>query len=85
MKKNIKKDNTLIKRVNLINQIKKIGIKRVNAKSIKLLENYLEENVEKISLMLKEEMIINGRNTLLEQDVKKVFDKLKKEERGWEV
>ena len=83
MEKTKKKNNTLIKRKNLILRIKKAGIKRVSPDAVCLLEKDLEKNLSSIIEKIKEEMIIQGRKTLKKHDVKKVFSKTKDE--YWEI
>lgn len=83
MEKSKKKNNTLIKRRNLILQIKKAGIKRISPDAVYLLERELEKNLSNIIEKIKEEIIIQGRKTVKEQDVKNVFSKTKEE--FWEI
>ncbi len=83
MEKSKKKNNTLIKRRNLILQIKKAGIKRISPDAVYLLERELEKNLRNIIEKIKEEIIIQGRKTVKEQDVKNVFSKTKEE--FWEI
>jgi len=83
MKNKFKKDNTLLKRNNLLFALKKRGIKRVSPTSLFILEDILEKNLLKAINLLKEEMIINGRKTLKKEDIKSVFEK--KKPNFWEI
>lgn len=85
MKKNNKKNNTLIKRKNLILRLKKAGLERLNPDSVLFLEEYFDENLDKMINSLKEEVIIQGRKTLRKKDVQNVLKKIKKEDIFWEV
>jgi len=81
MEKNRKKSNKLIKRKNLILELRRQGIKRANSDALYLLEKYLEKNLSKLINEIKEERDIQGRKTIKKQDVKKVLseDKANKE------
>lgn len=85
MVKNIKKDNTLIKKKNLILELKKLGIKRVSPEAIIFLEKYLEKNLLNLSVNLKEELIVNGRKTLFKQDIENVLKNMQKKENSMEI
>ena len=85
MKKNKSKDNTLIKRKNLVLILKKAGVKRAAPGSVLQLENYFNAEAEKIADMLKEELRTHGRKTLMKEDVRNVLRKLKKEENPLEI
>ena len=73
MVKKGKNINTLIKRGNLVNLLKKSGIKRVSPDSITYLEKYIEENLKLIIESLKEKTIINARKTLKKEDIKETI------------
>ena len=81
MEKNRKKSNKLIKRKNLILELRRQGVKRANSDALYLLEKYLEKNLSKLINEIKEERDIQGRKTIKKQDVKKVLseDKANKE------
>lgn len=85
MEKNKKRDNTLIKRKNLVLELNKKGINRISPESILILEQYFKDSLGRIVEMLREEVIVHGRRTLKREDVLAVLEKLKKEEAGWEV
>jgi len=85
MKYKSSKVNTLIKRKNLVLKLKTLGVKRVSPESVLFLEKFLEDNLEKIIEVAKEKMIVNGRKTLVEEDVKKALENLNKKEEGFEV
>ena len=74
--------NILIKRKNLIIELKKAGIQRINPEFIALLERILKEYMGKIINVSKEEMITHGRKTLKKEDIQKA---LKKQESAWEI
>jgi len=74
--------NILIKRKNLLIELKKASIKRVNSEFITLLEGILKEYIGKIINVSKEEMITHGRKTLKKEDIQKA---LKKQESAWEI
>lgn len=82
MRKINKKANTLIKRRGLILRLKKVGIKRINKEALSFLENYLEEEFEKIVRILKEEIDTQGKKTLKKGEIKRL--KLK-EQKSWEI
>ena len=75
MEKNRKKSNKLIKRKNLILELRRQGVKRANSDALYLLEKYLEKNLSKLINEIKEERDIQGRKTIKKQDVKKVLSK----------
>lgn len=85
MEKNKKIDNILIKRKNLVLELKKNGIDRISPDSLLLLESYLRDCLSKIVELLREEVIVHGRRTLKKEDVLAVLNRLKKEEVGWEI
>lgn len=85
MIKKKEKTNTLIKYNNLIIKLKKEGIKRASKDSLVLLDKYLINNLKRLIPLLNEEMIVHGRKTLMKEDILEVLNKLKKEEKGWEV
>lgn len=85
MKKSKLKDNTLIKKKNIVLTLNKAGIKRINSDAILSLEKHFSAEAEEIADILKEEMITHGRRTLQKEDVHNALKKLKKEETFWEV
>ena len=85
MEKNSKKNNTLIKRKNLVLEIKKQGIRRMSKDSLALIERNFKKNLDNLIKVFKENMIIAGRKTLKKSDVQKAFEKIKKEESFWEI
>jgi len=85
MGKNNKKDNTLIKRKNLILELKKEGIKRVNLKAAIFLEQYFKKSLGVMAKLLKEEMLIQGRKTLKKEDIEKILEKMKTNEEDFEI
>ena len=85
MEKNSKKVNTLIKRSNLILELKKGGILRVSPDSLLLLESYFREKLRTLVEVLKEELITHGRKTLKKEDIKSAIERIKKEEELWEI
>lgn len=78
MKKKDKKDNVLIKKKNLAGKLKKLGIKRVNSKSLYEIEKFVNEEIEQFAALLKEILTIKGKRTLAPEDVKEGIKKLKK-------
>ncbi len=82
MIKRQKKVNALIKRRGLVLKLKEAGIKRAGKEAISVLENYLVGELNGIIGVLKEEMIVKGRKTLMKEDIQKL--KIKNEE-TWEI
>ena len=80
MKKSSKKINKLIKRKNLILEIKNFGIKRVNSEAIFLLEDYLNEDLKKLLSLLEEELKIKGKKTLEKKDIMEIVEKINEED-----
>ena len=83
MEKNNKKANALIKRKNLVLELRKQGVKRINPDALYLLENYLGDFLGGMIKQLREERDIQGRKTIKKQDVIKISSK--KKENWWEV
>ena len=83
--KNIKKTNALIKRKNLITRLKKEGITRASLVVVKGIEKEIDKHLLSILVLLKEELIVNGRKTLKKEDVLNAVKKLKNKEDYWEV
>lgn len=84
MKKNKEKDNLLIKRKNLLLEIKKFDIKRVSPDTILLFDRYFKKELNIILSLIEEELKIKGKKTLEKNDVNNVLKKLKEEE-YWET
>jgi len=85
MEKKSNKDNSLIKRKNLVLMMKKEGIMNISKDSLDLLEGEIERYLESLVVLMKEEMLINGRRTLKKEDVRVVLDDRNKKEDVWEV
>ena len=85
MIKNKEKANALIKRSNLVLEMKKQGIRRTSKDSILLLEKYLNDFLQDMLKMLKQEIIINGRKTLKKEDISNVLKKIKEAGEYWEI
>lgn len=83
MKKNKKKDNILIKR-KIVEEMKKFGIKRVNASSLKFLDEYILNELKRLFRNLKEELVVKGKKTLNKEDIEMVLQTMKEEE-GFEI
>lgn len=81
MEKNKKKDNTLIKRRNLVLLLKKAGINRISKQALEEIEIKARENLEKMAVLLKQTITIKGKKTLEKPDI---LD-LKQDETFWEV
>ena len=85
MQNSNKKDNILIKRNKLVLMMKKAGIKRINKECFNLIEKDITAYLIKFTETLKEETLINGRETLKKEDVEKVINRLQKKENNWEI
>ena len=83
MNKNRKKDNTLIKRKNLILMLKQAGINRVSEDALGEIGKALARYVEKLIPALKEELAVSGRATLKKEDIISIIRKRKEE--FWEI
>ncbi len=79
MNKNSKKTNILIRK-KLIGEIRKSGIKRINPQSIFFLDSYILKKLNGIFKIAKDELIIQGKETLNPKDIKRVLDAAKKED-----
>ena len=82
------KINSLIKRKNLIFELRKAGIFGVNPEAIKEIENLIERDLIDLVEKLKQEMIIKGRKILQKEDIKSVLEKSnsrKKIYSNWEI
>lgn len=79
-----KKDNTLIKKKNLVLRLKEKGVKRINKNSVLVLEKYFEDSLDKIIDILKEEIFVQGKKTLGKEDVERILKEKNKEE-FWEI
>ncbi len=85
MKKIKKKYNILIKKKNLILELNKKGIRNISKDSLNILERHLEDYLQNLSEILKEEMIVSGRKTLKKEDVEKALSEIHEKEEFWEV
>ena len=79
MGKNTKRINILIRK-KLIGEIRKSGIKRINPQSILFLDLYILKKLDKIFEIVKDELVIRGKETLTPEDIKRVLDAAKKED-----
>lgn len=80
---NKRKINSLIKRRNLVKELRSGGIKRTNSKAVLLIEKYFQNSLENVIRELKEEITIQGRKTLKKEDVEKVLSE--KQVNFWEI
>jgi histone H3/H4 len=78
MKKSNKKDNGLLKTNRLVKLVKTIGIKRISPEALNLLNNEIRDYITEIIAKSRENMIINGRKTLAEDDIRKSINKTEK-------
>ena len=69
MNNNKNKDNSLIKRKNLIFELKKAGISGINKEALILIEDLLKNNLIHLAENLKQEIIIKGRKILKKEDI----------------
>lgn len=79
------KNNTLIKEQNLMKELHKKGIKRINKRALKSLIKNFEGEILKIIDIVVKELTVKGKKTLEEKDVKEIFEKLKEKEERWEI
>ena len=63
------KHNALIKRKALVLMLHEKGINRINPAAMRLLEEEISSDIEKKIDILRERMIIQGRRTLLKEDI----------------
>jgi len=63
------KDNSLIKRKNLYLELKKKGIERTSPKAISKIEKEIKEHLSSLFTIAKQEMMMNGRKNLKEEDI----------------
>jgi histone H3/H4 len=80
-----KKNNTLIKKKNLILELNKQGVKRISPNALEVLENYFSTNLKALGCILKQEIDTNGRRIAKKEDVLLVIEKLKTHEDSWEI
>ena len=85
MVKKAKSNNALIKKRNLTSMLRKKGIKRISPEAVFLLEKNIEENLSKFIELLKEEITIKGRTTLMKEDIISVLQKSEEKEDFWEI
>ncbi len=69
MAKNLKLQNQLIKKNKLIQLLKAKGIKRFNRKALEKLGRKLEEKAENYAELLARKLMLEGRKTLIEEDI----------------
>ena len=74
-----KKDNTLIKKNKLILFLRENGINRIKPSALRLIEEIIKSNISNILIIAKENMNINGRKTILDEDIKSFETESKKE------
>lgn len=79
------KDNTLIKKNQLVIRLKKEGVRRIDKQAISELSHFFDEYTDRLIKLFRWEIQTNGRKTLKEEDVRKVLSNIKKEEKGWEI
>jgi len=86
MAKNKKKSNILLKQRSLLNKVKKAGIKRISPDALNLIKETIEKILDKILAVSREEMLIAGRRTLKEEDIKKSIERFEEtREANWEI
>ncbi len=73
MVKNKKKDNVLIKKINLRNLLKKEEITRINSDAIEYIEEIIKKELIKLFKELKHELTINTKETLKKEDIEKII------------
>lgn len=78
MKKRVKIINTLIKKKNLREFLKKGGIRRISDSALDEIEDMFAENLKDMSIALKEILMIKGKKTIVKEDIKEL-NKGKKE------
>ncbi len=78
MKKSNKKDNGLLKTNRLVKLVKTVGIRRISPEALNLLNNEIRDYITEIIAKSRENMIINGRKTLAEDDIRKSINKTEK-------
>lgn len=84
MQKNEFKNNALIKKNKLIEEIHKEGM-RINKKNLAYLSGLLQEDIKKTIRILARESMVKGKKTLTIKDIDAVFEKLKEKEEAWEI
>jgi histone H3/H4 len=70
MNKNKLKDNVLIKKKSLAILLKERGIKRIKPSAFALIEKEAREEIVMLAEKAKGNMIINGRKTLMDEDIR---------------
>ena len=88
MEKSKEKDNTLIKRKNLMLELNSQGINRISPNAVLSLEKYMQEFLLNLIPLLKETMQVNGVRTLTKEIFQKAIkekDNKKSNEFGLEV
>ena len=74
MVKNRQKINLLIKK-NLVDFLKEKGVKGVNSEVIETLNKYYLKDLDVLTELIKQEMLIQGKKTLDKNVLERVFDK----------
>ncbi len=72
MKKSNRNNNKLIKRKNLIQILKEQGITRIKPQALTAIEAIYKQSIKDLAGELKEKLIIKGKKTLEESDVKEI-------------
>lgn len=85
MANNNKKNNILIKKSGLISVVNNFGIKRINPEALVFIENYVRNELERVSKLLKQEIDTHGRKTVKKEDVLAVIEKMSNKEDSWEI
>ena len=75
MEKKQKKVNLLIKK-NLVNLLKKKGIKCINSEVLVNLNDYFTKEMNSLAEAIKQEMLIQGKKTFDKSVLYKVYNKL---------
>lgn len=75
MEKKGYKDNALIKKKGLREKLRGAGINRISDDVLNILEEQIDNEIEKLAKILKEHMTIKGRKTLLKEDILAIQNK----------
>lgn len=79
MKKSKELPNSLIKQKNLRTMLRKHGIQRLGRDVLVTLEKEIEKPLVKLFAALREEMAIQGKKTLTQEEIKRVLGRRKEE------
>lgn len=82
MIKNKQKDNTLIKRKNLVLLLKQNNLRRVSPIALNAIEKNIHDYITSLSIVLKERLTIKGKKTLEKKDIEEI---LKNQSEYWEI